>query len=149
MRWSPAFVACCSLFVACFSPDAPPEEATEESSSGGGGPSCEAYCELMADHCEDDLAQYSGNTACEAACAVMSPGTDDDMLGNTVGCRIHHTILAGEQPDPHCFHAGPAGAGTCGAECESFCTIALATCTGDLAVWPDAEACFADCTMFA
>lgn len=141
-----------SCFIAaCFSPSPADPEVAESGSSeeSGGGPSCEQYCELVADHCAGEFSQYSGTTACEATCAFIAPGTEDDMLGNTVGCRIHHTILAGEQPDPHCFHAGPAGDGTCGATCESFCTIALQACTGDNAVWPNAEACIADCTMFA
>lgn len=127
------------------------ESSSSSSSSSSGGeelPSCEEYCGLMADHCEGDQEQFTGSQACEATCALIPPGANEDQLGNTVGCRIHHTILAGEEPDPHCFHSGPTGDDTCGAICESFCTIALGACTGDDEVWPDAEACIADCNMF-
>ncbi len=153
MSFTRLCLLCVASLAACFSPSAagPSSESSggASESGAGDGPSCEQYCELIEDHCSGDLAQYSGSTVCGATCALVPPGTEDDVLGNTLGCRIHHTILAAEQPEPHCFHAGPAGDDTCGATCESFCTVALQACTDDLAVWPDAEACIADCTMFA
>ncbi|MEM7159046.1 MAG: hypothetical protein AAF799_39780 [Myxococcota bacterium] len=118
-------------------------------SSDGGAPSqaeaCEAYCSLMGDVCDATLPQYSSELSCLAVCERMNLGTPEDVLGNTVGCRTHHGLLASESPDPHCMHAGPTGDGTCGAPCESFCSLALTTCTGELFPWLDAEDCIAEC----
>jgi hypothetical protein len=111
----------------------------------GGEAACAEYCELVGDHCEGELAQYSGTALCEATCAQMSPGTPEDSLGNTLGCRTFHALLAARSPEPHCRHAGPTGDGTCGASCESFCALALSTCEGDASPYADADACIAAC----
>ncbi len=51
-------------------------------------------------------------------------------------------------PVTHCPHAGPAGEGVCGAECESFCTLAAGLCTGANKQWPDMASCMTDCATF-
>lgn len=112
-------------------------------------PSCPEYCELIQDHCQGDIAQYPGTAVCEATCSFMDRGAAEDELGNTVGCRIHHSLLASESPDPHCFHAGPGGDGTCGGNCESFCSLAMSVCTGGNAQYASAEACISACNSFA
>ena len=109
---------------------------------------CGTYCELIGDHCDGSLAQYSGALVCEATCGVMELGSPEDTLGNTVGCRTFHAVLAAEQPDGHCRHAGPAGDGTCGANCENFCALALEVCTGGLAAYADADTCIAECNAY-
>lgn len=130
------------------------DDAAESSGGGETGSSddveeaCAEYCGIMEDHCEGELAQYDGTAVCEAACANMPLGTPDDALGNTVGCRTFHGLLAARSPDPHCRHAGPAGAGTCGASCESFCSLALTACDAELAPYPDADSCIAACEAF-
>lgn len=118
------------------------DDATDESQA------CVEYCSLVGDHCEGELAQYAGTAVCEATCAQMSPGTPDDTLGNTLGCRAFHALLAARSPEPHCRHAGPTGDGTCGASCESFCSLALSICAGALSVYPDADACIAACEAY-
>lgn len=109
---------------------------------------CESYCSLMEDHCES-VPQYSGEVACQSVCERMNPGTPADALGNTVGCRTTHAFLAARSAEPHCHHAGPTGDGTCGATCESFCSLALSICTGELAPWDDADSCIADCQSWS
>ena len=116
-----------------------------EDDAGDAEAACAEYCGLVGDHCEGELSQYSGTAVCEATCAQMSPGTPDDALGNTVGCRTFHALLAARSSEPHCRHAGPTGDGTCGASCESFCALALSTCEGDLSPYADADACIAAC----
>ena len=111
-------------------------------------PSCSEYCGLITDHCDGAESQYSGATACEAVCEVLPPGTVDDELGNTVGCRTYHSIVAAEEPETHCVHAGAGGSGVCGAPCESFCGLAAQLCTGDDQQYADTEACLAECMMF-
>jgi hypothetical protein len=119
------------------------------SEAGDQAEACATYCEVIGDHCDGTLAQYSGALVCEATCGVMDLGSPEDALGNTVGCRTFHAMLAAEDPDTHCRHAGPAGDGTCGANCENFCTLALEVCTGDLAAYPDADTCIAECGAYA
>jgi hypothetical protein len=123
--------------------------ADGQGDAGDAAQACTEYCELIGDHCEAELSQYSGTAVCEATCAQMSPGTPDDALGNTVGCRSFHALLAARSPEPHCHHAGPAGDGTCGANCENFCSLALSTCEGDLAPYADADACISACEGYA
>ncbi len=129
-------------------------ETTGATGDSGGDPAdpaaaCAEYCGLVTDHCEGELSQYAGTAVCEATCAQMPLGTPEDSLGNTVGCRTFHALLAAESPEPHCHHAGPTGDGTCGANCENFCSMTLSTCTGDLAPYPDADTCVAACQGFA
>lgn len=119
-----------------------------DDSTGAAADPCPEYCTLVNDHCEGEQAQYAGQSACEAVCAAIAPGTPEDQLGNTVGCRTFHAINAAEDPDTHCVHAGPAGAGVCGGNCESFCSLALQLCTGDFAEWTDVESCLTDCAQF-
>ncbi len=122
--------------------------SSSESTGDGAAQACAGYCSLITDHCEDDVAMYPGTELCETTCSFMPPGADGDELGNSVGCRTFHAILAAEDPALHCPHAGPAGDGTCGADCESFCTLALATCRDELAAFDSAEACIAACEEF-
>ena len=124
-------------------------DEAESSSSGGGdeAAACADYCSLVSDHCADDVVQYAGASLCEATCANIPAGVAGDELGNSVACRTFHAILAAEDAAFHCPHAGPAGAGTCGADCESFCTLADRTC-GELSPFAGAEACIAACAAF-
>lgn len=109
---------------------------------------CSDYCGLIGDHCQGDDAQYNGDSICEATCANMPVGTAGDELGNSASCRTFHAVLAAEEPQTHCAHAGPAGDGTCGADCESFCSVALTLCDGDLSVFSGGEDCIATCEGF-
>ena len=124
------------------------ESSTGGADAGGNEELCADYCGLIDDHCEDELAQYTSDNLCEATCAAMPPGTPGDELGNSVSCRTFHAILAGRTPQTHCQHAGPAGAGTCGANCENFCSLAMNICGGDLAVYASAEECITECDAF-
>lgn len=127
------------------------ESGRAETSTGDDGAveACADYCSLITDHCSDDEAQYSGTALCESACANMPAGNPGDDLGNSVACRTFHSVLAAEDPEEHCLHAGPAGDGICGADCESFCVLAFNTCPGALSPYPDSESCIAACEGFA
>jgi hypothetical protein len=67
------------------------------------------------------------------------------MSGNTLGCRSHYLGLAAAAPATNCPIAGPSGAGTCGTDCEGFCTLDLAICTGSLAQYPSYQNCLTAC----
>ena len=111
-------------------------------------PTCEEYCDILMDHCQNDLAQFSTNAACLAVCAVLPPGDPGDDLGNSVACRYFHAVNAGEAPEVSCAHAGPAGSGVCGGGCESFCHLQGELCTGEHQQYTNTAECTAECDTF-
>jgi hypothetical protein len=119
---------------------------------GGAGLSCEAYCTTIMAGCTADNAQYPSQDSCVASCAGFPEGTAADMGGNTLGCRTYHAGVADDSAanaTAHCHHAGPSGGdGTCGMNCEGFCSVAMAVCTGANAQWNTADECNTDCTAF-
>ncbi len=79
---------------------------------------------------------------CMGSCSALPEGKPGDMAGNTVNCRIYHAGASAMDAAVHCVHAGPGGAGACGSNCESFCSIATATCPTE---HPDAATCMTTC----
>ena len=107
--------------------------------------SCEDYCDTIMANCTAAVEQYPDRATCLTTCATFEEGTADDTSGNTLGCRTYHAGAAPADPDLHCPHAGPGGAGACGSNCEGFCTIALAECND---VFADMDACMTECAGF-
>jgi hypothetical protein len=94
--------------------------------------SCDDYCAAMKVACKGANAQYYDDANCMKVCARLAPGTSADTTGNTVGCRLNAaTTAAFEKPaiKPSCWMAGPLGIGGCGAECDTFCDVALSYCS--------------------
>jgi hypothetical protein len=91
-----------------------------------GAPKCTDYCASIAAACTDHNQEYPHDLACFVSCAALP--RDAAMSGNHLGCRITHAGLAVGDPVTHCPHAGPAGDGVCGTNCESFCSIAASVC---------------------
>lgn len=110
---------------------------TMAGSGGSAGPVedplCAQYCDLVAASCVEEREQYASRAACMAVCDLLEPGEPGDTSGNTVQCRLTRATLAATtgEPDNYCFSAGPGGAGTCGSDCEGYCTLMTAKC-GDL-----------------
>jgi hypothetical protein len=103
----------------------------------------------MAANCTGTNAQYADDPTCLAICALVPPGSEIGATAdNTLGCRIYHAGAAAGEPDLHCTHAGPLGAGQCGENCESFCALNLAICTGTDEIWADHTTCQTDCEAF-
>jgi len=48
----------------------------------------------------------------------------------------------------HCPHAGPTGAGACGMNCQGFCSIVQAACTGANQQYPNQTMCETACAGF-
>jgi hypothetical protein len=93
---------------------------------------CNNYCTIITGACKGANAQYSDKIDCMKVCAHLSPGTPTDATGNTVGCRSNAAIEAGFETTAikrSCWAAGPLGFGTCGSECDIFCSIAMAYCS--------------------
>jgi hypothetical protein len=118
--------------------------------AAGGTLSCATYCANIDANCTGALKQYAMVGQCMATCAFFEEGEFDATTGNTLGCRDYHAKAAEAAPDIHCIHAGPTGgtANQCGEICESFCTIALAACTGANEAYDDMAACMTACGAF-
>ena len=73
------------------------------------------------------------------------------MSGNNLECRNYHAgAAAGSQAnaDLHCPHAGPAGDGACGTNCQGFCGIVQAVCTGANQQYTTPTVCETACATF-
>jgi hypothetical protein len=92
-----------------------------------GTPKCTDYCSTIQTACMGSNQQYPSVVECLHSCAGL-PRTDA-VSSNTIACRLAHAGFA-QTIDPvvHCPHAGPAGDGVCGTNCESFCSLASTAC---------------------
>ena len=134
------------------------DSGATDSGSGDSGmmatPTCAAYCTTIMAGCTATNAQYGTMEACMGSCAGFPVGTAADTMGNTLGCRSYHATVAAMagMADTHCPHAGPLGAAagmaTCGMNCEGFCAVALAACTGANEQYADAAECMTECAGF-
>ena len=130
--------------------------ADARTASGDGAPiegdageaaTCQRYCDLIVEGCVEGIRQYANREECLTTCALYPPGEPGDEVGNSLSCRLYHAELALEEPDPHCYHAGPSGgrADVCGSACENYCAIMLPTCPDEYA--GEAE-CLETCAGF-
>src|SRR5262245_47367893 len=78
---------------------------------------CTNYCTKITANCTGANQQFDMMAQCMSSCAHLPMGTAADMSGNTLGCHIYHATAAMANPGVHCVHAGPGGAGMCGANC--------------------------------
>ena len=126
--------------------------------SGGNicGSWCDMYCHLDVAHC----GQFASEGECQTACANFDTGGSANALdGDSVQCRIYHSMAAGlDKPataETHCPHAKVvSGDDMCGApieppDCETYCTNITANCVGDLARYPDHATCVSTCSTLA
>lgn len=99
--------------------DAPPPESL-----------CEEYCRVLGESCVAANEQYASAAACLSVCAELEPGAPGAAQGNSVHCRLSRAELAASTGEPgnYCSSAGPGGGGTCGDDCEGFCSVMSAKC---------------------
>lgn len=113
---------------------------------------CASYCAEVNAACTGANKQYDGpdpNAQCLATCGHLPPGTDGDMSGNSLACREYWAAQAAADPANECPKAGPAGAAVCGLpQCDVFCSLSQAICSGADEVYSDAYGCFEDCVSF-
>jgi hypothetical protein len=110
------------------------------------GPPCTDYCSTIMTACQGTNLEYPSAAECLRSCAGLPRVAG---AGNTIGCRTDHANFALTDAVTHCPHAGPAGDGVCGVNCESFCSLAATTCTGtnqQFTVGPD---CMTACAGFS
>jgi hypothetical protein len=123
-------------------------------SDGGTTTTCASYCTSIQANCVAatdggaSVGQYPGVDACLGSCAAFVKGDAGAMAGNNLECRAYHAGAAPADRTLHCPHAGPAGDGTCGANCDGFCAIAQTACTGANQAFADSAACMTACNAF-
>jgi hypothetical protein len=61
------------------------------------------------------------------------------MNGNTVECRQRQAMLAEREAMFYCPKAGPAGGGTCGTNCASYCSLLNSVCPNQASTLKDCE----------
>lgn len=101
----------------------------------GGAPAeptlCERYCDQINANCTGKYQQYRTFDQCVEVCKRLPGGEPEDDEVNTVSCRLRQAEFAASEPFVYCKSAGPLGAGRCGTNCISYCSIMQATCTAE------------------
>jgi hypothetical protein len=120
--------------------------------------SCSNYCAFLGSACTGGNQQLDSPT-CTALCnALTTNGTQNlgnlfDTSGNTIGCRTYHSCAASMSSAnamTHCPHANIwSGGDTCGTQCDAFCQIDVAVCTGQNAVFSGMNECLSKCGAWA
>lgn len=119
--------------------------ASTGGSAGAGNLSCDGYCNSIMSNCTGANAQFTTKEICMAVCGSYPEGAKSDTSGNTLGCRLYHAGAASADADTHCPHAGPAGVGTCGSNCEGYCNMMLEFCPSE---YQNAADCTTKCAAF-
>ena len=131
----------------------PTTETTDDSTTTGGGElSCEAYCATYVTACKD-FSEYDNEAACLAQCGQWPVGDPAAIDGDSLGCRTYHvTVASGTEPNVHCPHAGPSGAGVCvspdAPTCADYCGVYFDNCKDNLNLYDDEADCLATCASW-
>jgi hypothetical protein len=110
-------------------------DALDEKLVSTDGPSsvCTQYCEDIMTFCDGNVKQYIDVPQCIKVCGLFVEGTVGAADANTAACRMKYAgkarYAAGSEREAYCRKAGPGSDGTCGAICDSFCTLMMPTCT--------------------
>lgn len=110
---------------------------------------CQDYCELVMRNCTGDVAQFTDVSTCRATCEAIPLGEPASPTGHTVSCRTFQAAVAEDPMASACTKAGPGGAGTCGDDCSSFCTMAFELCDGRPGMYEDEAECTTACAGFS
>lgn len=114
------------------------------------GVTCDSYCATVMTNCTGVQTEYLSEEICRAMCSHFELGVQGDTTEDSLACRAYHAFSAQADPRTHCKHAGPTGAGHCGAvPCNAFCALTSALCTGPLEPFAGGElACRQECAKF-
>jgi len=132
---------------------------TDEATAGAGGSdgpnqttTCELYCDAVLENCKGKYEQYRSREQCLQVCKRLPQGTPGDENVNSVECRIRQTRFAEAEAFLYCKSAGPLGAGKCGSNCESYCSLMDNTCSksstagnSELSYFESTQACLSNC----
>jgi hypothetical protein len=133
-------------------PDPTTETTNDDTTTGGGELTCEAYCDIYETACKD-FSEYDNEAACLAQCSQWPVGDPAAIDGDSLGCRTYHvTVASGTEPNVHCPHAGPNGAGVCVSAdpplCADYCAVYFENCQDDLNLYNDMADCMAVCATW-
>jgi hypothetical protein len=129
----------------------------DNSSAGAGGSdepqsTCDVYCDSVMANCTGTYEQYRTRAQCMEVCKRLPEGAVGDQNVNTVQCRIRQAHFASAEAFLYCKSSGPLGAGKCGSNCESYCSLMDATCTQsstagnvELSYFENTQACLSNC----
>jgi hypothetical protein len=113
---------------------------------------CETYCDAVINNCKGKYEQYRSFEQCIEVCKRLPEGAVGDENVNTVQCRIRQARFAESEAFLYCKSAGPLGAGKCGSNCISFCSLMDVTCTAtttagntEASYFTNNSACLASC----
>lgn len=109
-------------------------EGSTTPGTGGAPPTpsfCESYCDEVTTNCKGKYEQYRTFDQCIEVCKQMPQGEAGDDDVNTVACRMKQAEFAASEPFVYCKSAGPLGAGRCGSNCISYCSLMQTTCTAE------------------
>jgi hypothetical protein len=120
-----------------------------DTTTGASELSCDSYCTTYLGGCVD-FNEYANEQDCLDNCAQWPVGEASDTANDSLGCRLYHaTVASGTDPDVHCPHAGPSGAGMCieadAPTCDVYCTRYFANCENDLNAFADMDECLDTC----
>jgi hypothetical protein len=90
---------------------------------------CASYCAGNLAACSGANSQWGSMQNCLDTCSHWTAGAITDTTGDTLGCRVYHTMAAQTAAQVHCVHSGPTGGTQCGANaCADFCPLETAIC---------------------
>lgn len=147
----------CRAREASFAEREPDDHCKAAGPGGNGlcGTDCEAYCQVYPEVCPDDYA-YSSTAACLKACSGLTDQDSFDVTrdhdGDTIECRLVHTVASTIESEAHCAHAPiPPAQPYCTGKaedpptCPEYCNIVMAACDDELAQYESPEQCLAVC----
>lgn len=130
-----------------------------ETGDGGAPPEsalCERYCDAVTTNCKGKYEQYRSFDQCVEVCKRLPAGEPDQDEVNTVSCRVRQAEFAESEDFLYCKSAGPLGAGRCGSNCVSYCSLMQTTCSAEstlgnleLSYFASSQECIEACNMLA
>lgn len=112
---------------------------------------CESYCSQMVAVCgaetDNPFPGANPKATCLRVCANWAPGTAN-AGGDTLACRAK--VLSstqeykGAELTAGCLNAGPISS-ACGGNCQTFCALNIATCTGTTSQYASETECINQC----
>lgn len=119
------------------------------------GSDCDAYCQVYPEVCPDDYL-YASTDSCLKACRGVTDQDSFDVTrdhdGDSIECRLVHTVSSTTLPDTHCSHAPiPPAQPYCAGKpdkpptCPEYCQIVMSACDGELTQYESPEQCLAVC----
>lgn len=112
---------------------------------------CDTYCTRMVSVCTGEANNPFPGTdpkaACLRVCANWAAGSATEG-GDTLACRAKLLSSAqeatGAELTASCVNAGPISSG-CGGNCQTFCALNVAVCTGTSSQYATEAECVAQC----